>query len=137
VLSPTADTVRLFLHLLGASVWVGGQIALAGVVPVLRRDAPATTRPVARAFARLAWPAFALLVATGVWNLLEVDIADTSTGYQVTAFVKVLAALTAGGASAVHALGRSRAALAVGGAVGALASVGALFLGILLRTGSG
>ena len=30
MLSPTADTVRLFLHVLAASVWVGGQIVLHG-----------------------------------------------------------------------------------------------------------
>lgn len=34
-----AATVRLFLHVLGATVWVGGQIALAGIVPVVRRHA--------------------------------------------------------------------------------------------------
>jgi len=28
---PTLDTLRLVLHVLAASVWVGGQIALAGV----------------------------------------------------------------------------------------------------------
>jgi hypothetical protein len=36
----------------------------------------------------------------------------------------------------VHQLGTSKAALAIGGAVGALASLGALWLGILLRTGT-
>jgi len=37
MLSPTLDTFRTVLHLLGAAVWVGGQIAMAGVVPSLRR----------------------------------------------------------------------------------------------------
>ena len=36
MLSPDASTIRLFLHVLGATVWVGGQIALAGLVPGLR-----------------------------------------------------------------------------------------------------
>ncbi|MHB8604384.1 MAG: hypothetical protein ACYDCK_03930, partial [Thermoplasmatota archaeon] len=34
----------VFLHILGASLWVGGQIALAGIVGVLRRALPETSR---------------------------------------------------------------------------------------------
>ena len=136
MLSPTAATIRLFLHVLAASVWVGGQIALTGVVPVLRRDAPTVTRAVARAFAKVAWPAFAVLVVTGVWSLVALDVAETSTAYQVTVFVKIVVSLTAAGAATVHSIGRSRGAVAIGGAVGALASVAALFLGVLLHTGS-
>jgi putative copper export protein len=135
VISPTLDTVRLFLHSLAAAIWVGGQFALAGVVPVLRKEAPESTKAVARAFARLAWPAFAVLVITGMWNLAEVDLANTDTAYQVTVFVKVAVALVAAAAAAIHSIGTSKLALALGGAIGALASLAALFLGILLRTG--
>jgi putative copper export protein len=133
VLSPNADTVRLFLHVLAAAVWVGGQIALAGVVPTLRKVAPDAARPVARAFARVAWPAFAVLVITGLWNIAEVHVTDTDTGYQVTLMVKIVVAILSGAFAAVHAVGRSRLALAVGGALGALFAIGALFLGILLQ----
>jgi putative copper export protein len=135
VLSPTLDTIRLFVHVLAASVWVGGQIALAGVVPSLRRVAPDATAPVARAFARIAWPAFAIAVVTGMWNLVEIDVTDTTTAYQVTVLLKVLLAMASGAAAAVHQVGRSRAALAVGGAVGLLAALGAAFVGTLLTTG--
>ena len=136
MLSPTSVTVRLFLHIIASAVWVDGQFALAGVVPVLRKAAPVAMKPVARAFARVAWPAFAVLVITGLWNLVEVNVTDTSTEYQVTIFVKVLLSMVAAGAVAVHQVGRSKAALAIGGALGALASVAALFVGILLRTGT-
>lgn len=37
MLSPTLDTFRITLHVVGAAVWEGGQIAMAGVVPSLRR----------------------------------------------------------------------------------------------------
>jgi putative copper export protein len=135
VLSPTVDTLRLFLHVLSASVWVGGQIALAGVVPSVKRVSPDATRAAARAFARVAWPAFAVVVLTGLWNLTEVDITDTSTTYQVTLFVKILLAIASGAAAVVHTVGRSRPALVVGGAVGLLAGLGAMFCGYLLTTG--
>ncbi len=136
MLSPTLDTLRLFLHVLSASVWVGGQIALGGVVPSLRRAAPETTKIAARAFARVAWPAFAVAVLTGLWNLTEVDVTDTTTAYQITLFVKILLAIASGGAAAVHAVGHSRAAIAIGGAVGLLAALGAMFCGFLLTTGN-
>lgn len=135
MLSPTLDTFRTVLHVLGAAVWVGGQIALAGVVPAVRRVAPDATRAVARAFARVAWPAFVLVTVTGLWSLAEVDVANTSTSYEVTVLVKIVLAIGSGAAAAVHAVGRSKVALAVGGAVGLLASLGAMFVGVLMTTG--
>lgn len=136
MLSPTASTIRLFLHVLGATVWVGGQFVLGGLVPVLRKEAPEATKSAARAFARIAWPAFGLLMITGVWNLMEIDVADTPTSYQVTVFVKVAVSIVAAVAVAVHSVSHSKLGLAIGGAIGALASLAALFLGILLRTGT-
>ena len=37
MLSVNWDTIRLFLYMLAAMIWVGGQIALAVLLPVLRR----------------------------------------------------------------------------------------------------
>jgi putative copper export protein len=136
VLSPNLDTLRLSLHVLAACVWVGGQITLAGLVPTLRRAAPDSVGPTARAFARLAWPAFLVLVVTGGWSLSAVDVGATSTAYQVTVLIKVLAAAAAGAATVVHSVGRSRAAVALGGAIGLVSSLLALFFGLLLRSGS-
>jgi putative copper export protein len=135
MLSPTADTIRLFLHVLAASIWVGGQIVLAGLVPSLRRVHPEATTVAARAYARVAWPAFAVVVLTGLWNLADIDVANTTTKYQVTLFVKISLAIASGGAAAVHQAGRSRMALAVGGAVGLLGALGAMLCGYLLTTG--
>ena len=136
MLSPTADTVRLFLHVLAAAIWVGGQFALAGVVPALRRVSPDATKVAARAFARVAWPAFAVLVVTGLWNIAEVDVTNTDSAYQVTLMVKITLAILSGVFAAIHAAGRPKVALAVGGALGGgLSALGALFLGILLTAG--
>jgi putative copper export protein len=134
VLPITADTVRLFLHVLAAAVWVGGQLTLAGLVPGLRALDPDAPRAVARRFSRIAWPAFAVVVATGIWNLVEVEVGDTSTEYQTTVFVKLLAVAASGIAAAAHQRARSRRGLAIGGAVAGLSSLLALALGVLLRS---
>ena len=136
MLSPTLVTLRLFLHVLAAAVWVGGQIVLAGLVPAIRKSHPEATRVVARAYGRVAWPAFALVVVTGLWNLSEIPVTDTGTDYQITLFLKITLAIVSGAAAAVHQVGRSRLALAVGGAVGFLAALGAMYLGYLLNTGT-
>jgi putative copper export protein len=69
-------TIRLFLHVVGVSVWVGGQISLVALVPVARSFGPEAPRQLARRFAHVAWPFFALTVATGIWNLLRVSVSD-------------------------------------------------------------
>ena len=134
MLSPSLATLRLFLHVLGASVWVGGQFALAGIVPALRRSAPEATKVVAQAFARVAWPAFGLTVVTGIWSMMAVDITAASGAYQGTLLLNIGMAILSGVFAAVHSAGRSRAAMAVGGALGALTSLTALFLGVLLHS---
>lgn len=134
MLSPDLATVRLFLHVLGAVVWVGGQVVLVALLPVLRDAGGTVSRDAARAWNRVAWGAFALVVATGVWNLFEISFGDRSTEYQVTLFVKLLVVAFAGGAAAVHSLTSSRTVLAITGALGGLASLTALWLGVLLRS---
>jgi putative copper export protein len=104
VLPVTADTVRVFLHVLGATVWVGGQVVLAGIVPVVRRDDAALVRVVARRFQQIAWPAFALLVATGVWNVLDRSVGDQTTEWQATLAAKLVWVALSGIAAAFHAL---------------------------------
>ena len=136
MLSPTADSIRLFLHVLAASVWVGGQIVLGGLVPKLRQVAPDSLKVAANAFAQIAWPAFAVVVVTGMWNILDITVGDMSTEYQVSMFVHVLLALAAAMFVVIHSVGQTKLALALGGALGLLTSLGAMFVGILLQTGS-
>ena len=136
MLSPSLDTLRVLLHLLGAAVWVGGQIVLAGVVSGLRAEHRGALPVVARAFARTAWPAYAVVVLTGMWSLAVTDVASTSTAYQITLLLKVAVALVSGAAAVVHSVGTSRTAKAVGGAIGSLGAVAALALGVLTTTGS-
>ncbi|CAB4726650.1 MAG: hypothetical protein F2754_09735 [Actinobacteria bacterium] len=130
----TSTTVRLFLHVAAATVWVGGQLTLAGLVPTLRAIDPTAPKAVARQFNRIAWPAFGVLVLTGVWNLVEVRVGDASTSYQATLFAKLCIVALSGIAAFLHTQARTRAGLAIWGAVGGLATIVALFLGVLLRT---
>ena len=51
-----AETVRVVLHILGVCVWVGGQIVVGAIVPVLKRTNPEAVINVARAFGRIGWP---------------------------------------------------------------------------------
>ena len=134
MLTPSGATVRLFLHVLGATVWVGGQLTLAGLVPRLRALDPSAPRAAARQFNRIAWPAFALLVATGGWNMSEVDFNERPTDYQVTMFVKLCFVALAGVGAFLHTQARTKRGLALWGAVSGLSSVVTLFFGILMKT---
>jgi putative copper export protein len=136
VLNPSWTTLRLFLHVLGAAIWVGGQIVLAGLVPGLRRISPEAPRFAARRFNVLAWSAFGLLLVTGIWNLLQIDVGDRSLSYQITLGLKLTAVALTGVGAFLHSISRSRAGLAVWGSVAGIFGLVALFLGELLTTGS-
>jgi putative copper export protein len=133
MLPVTADQVRLFVHVVAATIWVGGQLTLAGLVPTVRTLSPQAPREVARRFNRIAWPAFAVLVASGVWNLTQVDLGDRTTEYQVTLLVKLVVVAVSGISAALHIRATSKAGLAVGGALSAVSALGAVFLGIQLQ----
>ena len=135
MLSPTATTIRLFIHVLAASVWVGGQIVLVGIVPAVRSSYPEATKLIAKAYGRVAWPAFAVAVVTGIWNMMEVD-ASGWAAYQVTLGVKIMLVVASGLAAAAHQFGNSKLALALGGALGFLFALAAMYFGMVLTTGS-
>ncbi len=131
MLAVSWDTVRLFLHVLGATVWVGGQLTLAALVPVLRALGTEVPRAAARRFNQVAWPAFALLVATGIWNIVA-DQAKITGSYRTTLVVKLVVVLISGVTAALHARARSAAGLAVFGALTGVSALAALFIGIML-----
>jgi len=132
MITPSLDALRTALHLLGVSVWIGGQIVLAGIVPVLRTTAPDALGAVARAFAKLAWPMFLLIVLTGIWGYVDIDAPTKSSAYTITFGVKMLLVAVTAIASLVHAQGTSRAAKAIGGAASLVSALGAAWLGVLL-----
>jgi putative copper export protein len=124
------ETLRLFLHVLAAAVWVGGQLTLAALIPVLRAAGAEVPRAAARAFSRIAWPAFGVLVLTGVWNV----VAEGGKGpdYQHTLALKCTLVVASGAAAYLHARVASRRAMAVLGALAGLTALASLFVGIML-----
>lgn len=136
MLSLDLDVWRVFLHVIAATVWVGGQLVLAGLLSTLRGLGDDAPRAAARRFNALAWPAFAVLVVTGIWNLLEIEIGDTSTEYQVTLGLKLLLVAASGIGAFAHSNTTSKVVLAVGGALSAIGGIGAVLLGVALSMGA-
>jgi putative copper export protein len=125
------DTIRLFLHVLAATIWVGGQLTLAALVPALRRFGSQVTAGAARRFNQVAWPAFGVLVLTGVWNIWAESDRDTGS-FRTTLVVKLVVVAISGIAAFLHARATSTAGLAVFGALTGVSALTALFLGVLL-----
>ena len=133
MLSVSWDTIRLFLHVLAATIWVGGQLVLATLVPVLRRFGSEAVTAVARQINRVAWGAFAVLVLTGIWNITAISGTPGDTpSYRTTLMVKLAVVVLSGIAAFVHTRTKTARGRAIWGALTGLTALGALFLGVLL-----
>lgn len=100
-------------------------------MPVLRAAGTEVPAVAARGFNRVAWPAFAVLIATGVWNVVAESDKITSA-YETTLVVKLVLVASSGATAFLHARARSKAGLAVFGALTGLSALAALFVGVLL-----
>ncbi len=123
---------RLILHVLAATIWVGGQFTVAGLLPTVRglgEDAP---KKVGQALGRLLWPAYALLVVTGFWNIGALTVGQASSAWKAVLMVKIAVVVVAGVAVFLHQRSTTRRGTAAWGAIGAVASVAALCLGVFL-----
>jgi len=132
----TLESFRLFLHVTAATVWVGGQLTLLGLLPILRGFGPDAPKAAARRFNVIAWSAFGVLFVTGIWNLLAESPGSKGTAWNATLGLKLVMVAATGIAAAFHAGARSKVILAIGGAVSLLAGLAAVLLGILLSTAS-
>ncbi|HLM94767.1 MAG TPA: hypothetical protein VK283_00545 [Acidimicrobiales bacterium] len=130
-LAPALDGIRLSLHVLAATVWVGGQLTLAGLVPAARSLGEGAARTLARAFARIQWPAYAVLVITGLWNVSAVH-AGQPHAWQIVLGVKIAVVALAGLGAWLHTRSTTPRGLAVWGGVTALSSIAALVMGVFL-----
>jgi putative copper export protein len=133
VLTVSWDTVRLFLHVLAATVWVGGQLTLAALVPALRRFGTDVAGTAARRFNQVAWTAIGVLIVTGIWNIVAVrSQISHSASYRTTLIVKLAVVVISGITAALHIRSRTARSRAVLGALTGLSALAALFLGVLL-----
>jgi putative copper export protein len=126
------DTLRLTLHVLAATVWVGGQIVMTGLIGPARRLGDDAPKQLARAFARMAWPAFVVLVATGIWNVVAVHYSSQDSAWKAVLMAKIVVVLAAGIATGLHQRATTRGELALWGSVAGTTSIAALVMGILL-----
>ncbi|MBS1836930.1 MAG: hypothetical protein JST64_04465 [Actinobacteria bacterium] len=125
-------SLRLFLHVLAASVWVGGMIVMAGIIPSSRRIGTDAASTLAAAFDRIAWPAFGVAVLTGLWNVMALPMQDLPHPWIE---LHVLAVVVTGVAAAVHTVTRrNRAAAAAAMATATLFAAAAMYLGIVVST---
>lgn len=125
------ELIRLFLHITAATIWVGGQLVLAALVPSLRGISPQAPAIAARAFARIAWPAFAVLIVTGAWNAWAVRD-DLHDSYAVLFASKLVVVALSGLTAWLHARATTPAARGGFGAATAAFALLAVLLGVQL-----
>jgi putative copper export protein len=130
-LSSALDGIRLSVHDLAATVWVGGQITMAGLVRSARGLGEGAPKALARAFGRIQWPAYAVLVVTGLWNVSAVH-AGQPRSWVIVLVVKIVVVAMAGVAAFLHTRSTNRRGVAVWGAVTSLSSLAALVMGVFL-----
>lgn len=131
--------IRRFIHVLAASIWVGGQLVMVGMLPMMRARGGDLATAAGRAYNRLAWPAFAVLVATGIWNILSYSMQSLNITILT---VKLVLVFFSGVGAASHQIvaaheqpfpGRT-AILAVGATVSTLFAIAAMYLGLIVTT---
>lgn len=73
MLSISGPTFVLWLHIVAACVWIGGQVTVAAVIPMLRHQGDLSRR-VGRRYQAIAWPAFAVLAISGLINVANAGL---------------------------------------------------------------
>ena len=124
--------VRLSLHVFAATIWVGGQFVLAGLLGTVRTMGEGAPKKIAQAFGRLSWPAYWVLIATGVWNYLAIDHKIATSSWNAVFGVKMLLVVLAGLGSYLHTKAKTPKSRGIYAGVASLASVGALVLGVAI-----
>lgn len=131
-LAPALTAVRLSLHVLAAAVFVGGQITMVGLLPDLRSLGGDAAVRIARTFAKVMWPAFGVLVLTGIWNVAAAHPSHSTSAWKTVLSIKIAVVVLAGAGAWLHQSSTSKKGLAIWGSIAGTASVAALVLGVFL-----
>jgi putative copper export protein len=130
-LATAASSIRLFLHVIGATIWVGGQLVFAALVPVLKAKDAALPKLVAKQFNKIAWPAFGILIITGFWNLATLP-KDLPSSYHAAVGIKMSVVTLSGVAAYLHSRAKGTKGMALWGAASGFAAISATYVGVLL-----
>jgi putative copper export protein len=111
------DGVVRWVHLVSASVWVGGLITLGALVAGVRRAGAGREilRAMARQFGRISWTAIAAAVVTGVVQLSRLK--GTGRIESVALFIKLILVGVAISLTLFHQITAKHSSPAVRGAV--------------------
>lgn len=113
------DSVR-WLHLIAASIWVGGLIVLGALVAAVRRAGAdrSILTAMARQFGWVSWTAMGLAFATGVVQLARSDVSlATDTEYAKALFIKLALVGVAAALALFHQVTARNSSPVVRGAV--------------------
>lgn len=130
-LATATSSIRLFLHVIGATIWVGGQLVFAALVPVLKAKDATLPKLVAKQFNKIAWPAFGLLLLTGFWNLATLP-KDLPSSYHAAVGIKMSVVTLSGVAAYLHSRAKGTKGMALWGAASGFAAISATYVGVLL-----
>lgn len=127
------DTIRIFIHVLAVAVWVGGQIAMMALVPILK-DAGVDGLPAkaAQGFANIAFPALAVAIFSGIWNIISIDMANATMVWNIIFGIKFLLVILSGFGAVKHKNATDPKQKGLFGAIGFGAAILAMFLGYVI-----
>ena len=131
--SLTLDTIRIFLHVGAVTIWVGGQIVMMAILPVLKEaGVEGLPAKVAQGFANIAFPALAVAIFTGIWNIFAIDIENATTAWNMVFGFKFLLVLLSGFGAVKHKNATDPKQKGLFGAIGFGAAILAMFLGYVI-----
>jgi hypothetical protein len=103
---------------------------------VLRKAGADVPKSVAQQFNKIAWPAFGVLIITGVWNIqANHDEISHVADYRATLWAKLGFVALSGISAYLHMKASTKKGLAIWGAATALFALLALFFGLVLSHG--